>query len=140
MSRYGAAHRSIDWITLDLYTMAAPCAMYQSTVEPAGIRNVYYGRSIPYLRATWLEANRESCAQEVAMAPLHLTGPEALVSLLEATMSEGGELALPGEHEEHAAYCRARSLRGTDEIHLPNLDTPVAQDGVNGRDVEIEVR
>ena len=40
-----------DWSEFDLYTTAEPCAMCQSAILWAGISNVYYGTSIPYLKA-----------------------------------------------------------------------------------------
>ncbi len=50
INRCAAAHRSIDWTGLDLYTTAEPCPMCQSAIEWAGIAMVYYGTSIPYLK------------------------------------------------------------------------------------------
>ena len=41
---------NIDWTTLALYTTAEPCPMCQSAILWAGIANVYYGTSIPYLK------------------------------------------------------------------------------------------
>jgi tRNA(Arg) A34 adenosine deaminase TadA len=50
INRCAAAHPSIDWTGLDLYTTAEPCAMCQSAIEWAGIAAVYYGTSIPHLK------------------------------------------------------------------------------------------
>lgn len=40
---------NIDWYKTDLYTTAEPCPMCQSCIEWAGIKNIFYGSSIPYL-------------------------------------------------------------------------------------------
>ena len=50
INRCAAAHSSIDWTEVDLYTTAEPCTMCQSAIEWAGIPTVYYGTSIPYLK------------------------------------------------------------------------------------------
>jgi len=65
INRCAAAHRSIDWTALDLYTTAEPCPMCQSAIEWAGIATVYFGTSIPYLReGGWWQI--EIRAEEVA--------------------------------------------------------------------------
>ncbi len=65
INRCAAAHRSIDWAELDLYTTAEPCPMCQSAIEWAGISNVYYGTTIPYLQSRgWWQINIR--AEEVA--------------------------------------------------------------------------
>ncbi|MEY3288660.1 MAG: hypothetical protein RLZZ419_902 [Pseudomonadota bacterium] len=47
-----------DWTEFDLYTTAEPCSMCQSAIEWAGIATVYYGTSIPYLKAHhWQQIN-----------------------------------------------------------------------------------
>lgn len=74
INRCAAAHRSIDWTGLDLYTTAEPCPMCQGAVEWAGIGTVYYGTSIPYLteRGWWQIDIR---AEEVARrTPFRRTG------------------------------------------------------------------
>ena len=43
-------HQLKDWSNLALYTTAEPCPMCQSAIEWCGIKNVYYGTSIPYLK------------------------------------------------------------------------------------------
>ncbi|MDD5114320.1 MAG: nucleoside deaminase [Methylobacter sp.] len=51
-------HRSADWREFDLYTTAEPCSMCQSAIAWAGIDNVYYGTSIPYLQQqNWWQIN-----------------------------------------------------------------------------------
>ncbi len=53
------------WSELDLYTTAEPCSMCQSAIEWAGINNVYYGTSIPFLQSlNWQQINIR--AQEVS--------------------------------------------------------------------------
>lgn len=65
INRCAAAHRSVNWADLDLYTTAEPCPMCQSAIEWAGIANVYYGTSIPYLQSRgWWQINIR--AEEVA--------------------------------------------------------------------------
>lgn len=46
-----AAHPGIAWKALDLYATAEPCPMWQGAVEFAGIQNVPYGTSRPWLQA-----------------------------------------------------------------------------------------
>jgi len=47
-----------DWWEFDLYTTAEPCPMCQSAIAWAGISNVYYGTSIPYLQQrNWWQIN-----------------------------------------------------------------------------------
>ncbi|MDT3776358.1 nucleoside deaminase [Nitrospira sp. MA-1] len=50
INRCAAAHAPVDWTTLDLYTTAEPCPMCQSAIEWAGMANVYFGTSIPFLQ------------------------------------------------------------------------------------------
>lgn len=51
INQCAATHPDIAWNELDLYATAEPCPMCQSAVEFAGIQNVHYGTSIPWLRA-----------------------------------------------------------------------------------------
>jgi len=51
ITRCAAEHPGIDWSTLDLYSTAEPCPMCQGAIEFAGIPNVHYGTSIPWLQA-----------------------------------------------------------------------------------------
>ena len=65
VNRCAAAHHMIDWTELDLYTTAEPCPMCQGAIEWAGIPTVYYGTSIPYLKASgWWQIDIR--AEEVA--------------------------------------------------------------------------
>lgn len=51
-------HRLADWQEFDLYTTAEPCPMCQGAIVWAGIGNVYYGTSIPYLQQhNWWQIN-----------------------------------------------------------------------------------
>jgi tRNA(Arg) A34 adenosine deaminase TadA len=50
INRCAAEHPGIAWNELDLYTTAEPCPMGQGAVEFAGIQNVHYGTSIPWLQ------------------------------------------------------------------------------------------
>ncbi|MFA0813982.1 nucleoside deaminase [Microbulbifer epialgicus] len=61
-----AKHKiKILWSELDLYSTAEPCPMCQSAIEWAGIKNVYYGSSIPFLQGLkWEQINIR--AQEVS--------------------------------------------------------------------------
>ncbi len=61
-----AIHRSNNtWSEFDLYTTAEPCPMCQSAIEWAGIKNVFYGTSIPFLQNIgWKQINIR--AQEVS--------------------------------------------------------------------------
>lgn len=49
ISQCAQRYPNIDWSKMDLYTTAEPCPMCQSCIEWAGIKNIYYGSSIPYL-------------------------------------------------------------------------------------------
>ncbi len=51
INRCAEQHHPADWSQFDLYTTAEPCPMCQSAIQWAGIANVYYGTSIPYLKA-----------------------------------------------------------------------------------------
>jgi tRNA(adenine34) deaminase len=51
INQCAADHPGIAWNELDLYATAEPCPMCQGAVEFAGIRNVHYGTSIPWLQA-----------------------------------------------------------------------------------------
>ncbi len=51
INRCAKNHPLINWKELDLYTTAEPCSMCQSAIEWAGIANVYYGSSIPFLQS-----------------------------------------------------------------------------------------
>jgi len=65
INRCAKTHPLINWKELDLYTTAEPCAMCQSAIEWAGISNVYYGSSIPYLKINgWWQIDIR--AEEVA--------------------------------------------------------------------------
>ncbi len=51
-------NNEVIWPELDLYTTTEPCPMCQSAIEWAGIKNVYYGTSIPYLQSLkWYQIN-----------------------------------------------------------------------------------
>lgn len=72
-----AAHRSIDWTDLDLYTTAEPCPMCQSAIEWAGIATVYYGTSIPYLkdRGWWqIDIRAEEVARRTPFRQTRIVG------------------------------------------------------------------
>ena len=65
INRCAAVNPQIDWTELDMYTTAEPCPMCQSAVEWAGIANVYYGTSMPFLqRHGWRQIDIR--AEEVA--------------------------------------------------------------------------
>jgi tRNA(Arg) A34 adenosine deaminase TadA len=65
INRCAATHFQIDWAELDMYTTAEPCPMCQSAIEWAGIANVYYGTSMPFLqRLGWRQIDIR--AEEVA--------------------------------------------------------------------------
>lgn len=51
INRCAAAHPGIAWNELDLYATGEPCPMCQAAIECAGIQNVHYGTSIPWLQA-----------------------------------------------------------------------------------------
>jgi tRNA(Arg) A34 adenosine deaminase TadA len=51
-------HQPKNWHEFNLYTTAEPCAMCQSAIAWAGISQVYYGTSIPYLQQHhWSQIN-----------------------------------------------------------------------------------
>ena len=65
------------WSELDLYTTAEPCPMCQSAIEWAGIQNVYYGTSIPYLQSLhWDQINirAEEISAKTPFRKTHITG------------------------------------------------------------------
>jgi len=77
INRCAAAHRSIDWTELDLYTTAEPCPMCQSAIEWAGIATVYYGTSIPYLkdRGWWqIDIRAEEVARRTPFRQTKIVG------------------------------------------------------------------
>jgi len=77
INRCAAAHRSIDWTELDLYTTAEPCPMCQSAIEWAGIATVYYGTSIPYLkdRGWWqIDIRAEEVARRTPFRQTNIVG------------------------------------------------------------------
>jgi len=77
INRCAAAHRSIDWTELDLYTTAEPCPMCQSAIEWAGIATVYYGTSIPYLkdRGWWqIDIRAEEVARRTSFRQTKIVG------------------------------------------------------------------
>jgi len=77
INRCAAAHRSIDWTELDLYTTAEPCPMCQSAIEWAGIATVYYGTSIPYLkdRGWWqIDIRAEEVARRTLFRQTKIVG------------------------------------------------------------------
>ena len=77
INRCAAAHSSIDWTELDLYTTAEPCPMCQSAVEWAGIATVYYGTSIPYLkdRGWWqIDIRAEEVARRTLFRQTKIVG------------------------------------------------------------------
>lgn len=58
INRCAESQQPMDWSEYDLYTTAEPCPMCQSAIEWAGIANVYYGTSIPYLKEHhWQQIN-----------------------------------------------------------------------------------
>jgi len=58
INRCSELHHPADWSGFDLYTTAEPCPMCQSAIQWAGIANVYYGTSIPYLqKLNWWQIN-----------------------------------------------------------------------------------
>jgi tRNA(Arg) A34 adenosine deaminase TadA len=77
INRCAAAHSSIDWTDLDLYTTAEPCPMCQSAIEWAGIATVYYGTSIPYLkdRGWWqIDIRAEEVARRTPFRQTKIVG------------------------------------------------------------------
>ena len=77
INRCAAAHRSIDWTEVDLYTTAEPCPMCQSAIEWAGIATVYYGTSIPYLkdRGWWqIDIRAEEVARRTPFRQTKIVG------------------------------------------------------------------
>jgi len=77
INRCAAAHRSIDWTGLDLYTTAEPCPMCQGAIEWAGIGTVYYGTSIPYLkeRGWWqIDIRAEEVARRTPFRQTRIVG------------------------------------------------------------------
>src|SRR6185436_9149689 len=50
INRLAAKHSVRDWSALVLYTTAEPCPMCQGAIEWAGIGQVVYGTSIPFLQ------------------------------------------------------------------------------------------
>ena len=77
INRCAAAHRSIDWTEVDLYTTAEPCSMCQSAIEWAGIATVYYGTSIPYLkdRGWWqIDIRAEEVARRTPFRQTKIVG------------------------------------------------------------------
>ncbi len=77
INRCAAAHPSIDWTELDLYTTAEPCPMCQSAIEWAGIATVYYGSSIPYLkdRGWWqIDIRAEEVARRTSFRQTRVVG------------------------------------------------------------------
>ncbi len=77
INRCAAAHASIDWTELDLYTTAEPCPMCQSAIEWAGIATVYYGTSIPYLkdRGWWqIDIRAEEVARRTPFRQTRIVG------------------------------------------------------------------
>lgn len=62
-----------DWTELDLYTTAEPCPMCQSAILWTGIGYVYYGTSIPYLKAhNWRQINIRA-TEVIAQTPFSKT-------------------------------------------------------------------
>ena len=58
INRCAELQQPLDWSEFDLYTTAEPCPMCQSAIIWAGIANVYYGTSIPYLtQHNWRQIN-----------------------------------------------------------------------------------
>ncbi len=77
INRCAAAHSSIAWTELDLYTTAEPCPMCQSAIEWAGIATVYYGTSIPYLkdRGWWqIDIRAEEVARRTPFRQTRVVG------------------------------------------------------------------
>jgi len=93
-----AAHPSIDWTELDLYTTAEPCPMCQSAIEWAGIGTVYYGTSIPYLkdRGWWqIDIRAEEVARRTPFRQTRIVG-----GILESECSPLFDAALKGTFKD----------------------------------------
>lgn len=69
INRCAAADPGVDWSELALVTTAEPCPMCQAAIELAGIREVYFGTSIPWLIAQgWWQLTLRA-AEVAARAP-----------------------------------------------------------------------
>ena len=93
INRCAAAHPGIDWSELVLYTTAEPCSMCLSAIAWAGIPDVYYGTSIPYLqRMGWkqIDMRREETARRTPFRAIRVVGgvlESDCNALFEAAMS-----------------------------------------------------
>lgn len=86
INRCAADHPAIDWLGLDLYTTAEPCAMCQSAVAWLGIGRVFYGSSIPFLQRQGLrqiDIRAEEVARRAPFRTIEITG-----GLLEAECNQ----------------------------------------------------
>lgn len=73
INRCAELYRPMDWSEFDLYTTAEPCPMCQSAIQWAGIANVYYGTSIPYLKEHgWQQINIRA-SEVIAQTPFRKT-------------------------------------------------------------------